>query len=49
MAGFAFAIALGEVAADYPDTKFAIIDMVVDQPNVRSVVFNEQKALILLA
>ena len=32
------ATALEEVAADYPDTKFAIIDMVVDQPNVRSVV-----------
>ena len=29
MAGFAFATALNEVAADYPDTKFVIIDMVV--------------------
>ena len=33
MAGFAFASALGDVAADYPNTKFAIIDMVVDAPN----------------
>jgi basic membrane protein A len=41
MTGFAFGIVLSEVAPDYPDTKFAIIDMVVDQPNVRSVVFNE--------
>ncbi len=48
MAGFAFADALGQVAADYPDTKFAIIDMVVDQPNVRSVVFNEHEGSYLV-
>ena len=40
MTGFAFGNVLSEVAPDYPDTKFAIIDMVVDQPNGRSVVFN---------
>lgn len=43
MAGFSFGNALGEVAGDYPDTKFVIIDMVVDAPNVRSVVFNEHE------
>jgi len=48
MAGFAFGSALGEVAQDYPDTKFAIIDMVVDQPNVRSVVFNEHEGSYLV-
>lgn len=48
MVGFAFGDALGEVAADYPDTKFAIIDMVVDQPNVRSVVFNEHEGSYLV-
>ncbi|MGR3503082.1 BMP family lipoprotein [Pseudaestuariivita sp.] len=48
MAGFAFGTALGEVAADYPDTKFAIIDMVVDQPNVQSVVFNEHEGSYLV-
>ncbi len=48
MAGFAFATALTEVAADYPDTKFVIIDMVVDQPNVRSVVFNEHEGSYLV-
>lgn len=48
MAGFAFGTALGEVAADYPDTKFAIIDMVVDSPNVRSVVFNEHEGSYLV-
>jgi len=48
MTGFAFGTALGEVAADYPDTRFAIIDMVVDQPNVRSVVFNEHEGSYLV-
>ena len=48
MAGFAFADALGQVAADYPDTAFTIIDMVVDQPNVRSVVFNEHEGSYLV-
>jgi basic membrane protein A len=48
MAGFGFATALDEVAADYPDTKFVIIDMVVDQPNVRSVVFSEHEGSYLV-
>ena len=48
MAGFAFADALGQVAADYPDTKFAIIDMVVDAPNVQSIVFNEHEGSYLV-
>ena len=48
MAGFAFGDALGQVAADYPDTSFVIIDMVVDQPNVRSVVFNEHEGSYLV-
>ena len=48
MAGFAFADALGQVAGDYPDTKFTIIDMVVDAPNVRSVVFNEHEGSYLV-
>ncbi|MBT0955885.1 BMP family ABC transporter substrate-binding protein [Alphaproteobacteria bacterium KMM 3653] len=48
MAGFSFASALEEVAGDYPDTKFAIIDMVVDAPNVKSVVFNEHEGSYLV-
>ncbi|MGB5559100.1 MAG: BMP family ABC transporter substrate-binding protein [Paracoccaceae bacterium] len=48
MTGFAFASALETVAADFPDTKFAIIDMVVDKPNVRSVVFNEHEGSYLV-
>lgn len=48
MTGFSFASALDTVAADFPDTKFAIIDMVVGQPNVRSVVFNEHEGSYLV-
>jgi len=48
MAGFAFGNALGEVAGDYPDTSFVIIDKVVDAPNVRSVVFNEHEGSYLV-
>ena len=48
MTGFAFGDVLNTVAPDYPDTKFAIIDMVVDQPNVKSVVFTEQEGSYLV-
>ncbi|WP_158968668.1 BMP family lipoprotein [Chachezhania sediminis] len=48
MAGFGFADPLSQVAPDYPDTKFAIIDMVVDAPNVRSIVFNEHEGSYLV-
>ncbi len=48
MTGFSFASVLEEVAPDYPDTKFALIDMVVDAPNVRSVVFNEHEGSYLV-
>ncbi|MBV1866298.1 MAG: BMP family ABC transporter substrate-binding protein [Marinosulfonomonas sp.] len=40
MTGFGFASSLDVVSQDFPDTKFAIIDMVVEQPNVRSIVFD---------
>ena len=48
MTGFAFGDVLNKVAPDYPDTKFVIIDMVVDQPNVRSVVFTEEQGSYLV-
>ncbi|OOY13542.1 MAG: BMP family ABC transporter substrate-binding protein [Rhodobacteraceae bacterium] len=48
MTGFAFGDTLNTVAPDYPDTKFAIIDMVVDQPNVESVVFTEEQGSYLV-
>ena len=43
MAGFSWAAALEKVAAEFPDLQFAIIDMVVDKPNIRSVVYKEQE------
>ncbi|MBZ4690252.1 MAG: family transporter substrate-binding protein [Cereibacter sp.] len=48
MTGFAFGDVLGQVAPDYPDTKFVIIDMVVEQPNVKSVVFAEEQGSYLV-
>ena len=48
MAGFGFADALTAVSKDFPETKFAIIDMVVDAPNVKSVVFNEHEGSYLV-
>ncbi|NHT74835.1 nucleoside-binding protein [Rhizobium sp. PP-F2F-G38] len=48
MAGFSWAAALEKVAAEYPDTKFSVIDMVVDKPNVKSVVFKEQEGSYLV-
>jgi basic membrane protein A and related proteins len=41
--GFSQATALEKVAREFPDLKFAIVDMVVDLPNVRSIVFREQE------
>ena len=48
MAGFSWAAALTKVAPEFPDTNFALIDMVVDAPNVRSVVFNEHEGSYLV-
>jgi basic membrane protein A len=47
-AGFAQADAVTKVAKDYPDLKFAIIDMVVDLPNVESIVFKEHEGSYLV-
>jgi basic membrane protein A len=46
--GFSYATALDTVAPEFPDTSFVIVDMVVDQPNVRSVVFNEHEGSYLV-
>lgn len=46
--GFAQAEALEKVAKEFPDIKFTIIDMVVDLPNVRSIVFKEQEGSYLV-
>ena len=39
---------LTKVAKEFPDTKFAIIDAVVDLPNVRSIVFKENEGSYLV-
>ena len=46
--GFSQAAALTKVADEFPDTKFAIVDMVVEKPNVRSTVFKEQEGSYLV-
>ena len=46
--GFSQAAALEKVAKEFPNTKFAIIDMVVDLPNVQSIVFKEQEGSFLV-
>ncbi len=48
VAGFSNESAMKTVAAEFPDTDFVIIDGVVDLPNVRSVVFNEQEGSYLV-
>ena len=46
--GFGFTSPMEKVAAEYPDTAFVIIDSVVEQPNVRSVVFEEHEGSFLV-
>ena len=46
--GFAQGPAMEKVAKEFPDTRFTIIDMVVDLPNVQSVIFKEQEGSFLV-
>ena len=46
--GFAQAAAVETVAQEFPDTKFTLIDMVVDLPNVQSVIFKEHEGSFLV-
>jgi basic membrane protein A len=46
--GFAQASALEQVAKEFPKTHFAIVDMVVNQPNVQSLVFKEHEGSFLV-
>jgi len=46
--GFSQAQALEKVAQEFPNTHFAIIDMVVDKPNVASIVFKEHEGSYLV-
>ncbi len=46
--GFAQAAALETVAKEFPDIRFSIIDMVVDLPNVQSLIFKEHEGSFLV-
>lgn len=46
--GFDQADALTKVSTQYPDQKFAIVDMVVDKPNVASYVYSENERGFLM-
>ncbi|MHA1565803.1 MAG: BMP family lipoprotein, partial [Alphaproteobacteria bacterium] len=46
--GFAQGPALTKVATEFPDTRFSIIDMVVDLPNVQSIIFKEHEGSFLV-
>ena len=48
MAGFSWGTALTTVAAEFPDTKFVVIDAVVDAPNVQSIIFDEHTGSFLV-
>ncbi len=56
MAGYDLIVAIGydmqtplnEVAPNYPDTKFVVVDTVVDQPNVSSVMFNNKEGAFMV-
>jgi basic membrane protein A len=46
--GFLMKDALEKVSGEFPDTRFAIIDAVVDAPNVASLVFREHEGSFLV-
>ena len=46
--GFANAVPLDKLAKTYPQQHFAIIDGVVNQPNVQSVIYREQEGCYLV-
>jgi basic membrane protein A len=46
--GFSQASSIEKIAKEFPKLQFAIVDMVVDLPNVQSVVFKEQEGSFLV-
>src|SRR3954466_9254633 len=46
--GFSQASALEKVAKEFPNSKFTLIDMVVEAPNVQSIVFKEHEGSFLV-
>jgi basic membrane protein A and related proteins len=48
VAGFMNATPIEKLAKEFPNTKFTLIDAVVDAPNVQSIVFKEQEGSYLV-
>jgi basic membrane protein A and related proteins len=48
VAGFMNATPIEKIAKEFPDTKFTLIDAVVDLPNVQSIVFKEHEGSFLV-
>ncbi len=46
--GFLFGEPMANVAAEYPDTNFAIVDSVVEAPNVAGLIFSEEQGSFLV-
>lgn len=46
--GYLFTDAMSAVAPQFPDTKFIIVDSVVDEPNIASLVFAEEQGSFLV-
>ena len=46
--GFAQAAAVEAVAREFPDTRFTLVDMMVDLPNVQSLIFKEHEGSFLV-
>lgn len=46
--GFNYSSAIEKVATEFPDVQFAIIDSVVDLPNVQSIIFAEHEGSFLV-
>ena len=46
--GFQYASSLEKVAPEFPETRFAIIDAAIDQPNVQSIVFKEHEGSFIV-
>ncbi|MEZ7198856.1 BMP family lipoprotein [Pseudodesulfovibrio karagichevae] len=46
--GFSYASVLEQIAPQFPGTRFVIVDMAVDRPNVESVVFKEHEGSFLV-
>lgn len=46
--GVGYSVAVKNVAARYPDTRFTVIDAIIDLPNVQSITFKENEGSFLV-